>query len=101
MPGPEWIAFGGNASKRVIYVANHADDGAPDQYWQMDREMTVFGFGREYRCCGQYLNWSPAEFTVGFAEATDFATVAEAVDSAWRPMRVRAGAVERRPQRSP
>ncbi|HWQ57215.1 MAG TPA: hypothetical protein VN442_26250 [Bryobacteraceae bacterium] len=97
MQGSEWAAFGGNGSKRVLYVANHQDDGAPDQYYQMDGEMTVFGFGREYRCCGQYLDWSPAEFTVGFAEATEFNAVAEAVNSAWRPLRVRAGAPERRP----
>jgi hypothetical protein len=58
--------------------------------------MTVFGFGREYRCCGQYLHRAPAEFTIGLAEATDYNAVAEAVDSAWRPLRVRVGEAERR-----
>lgn len=97
LPGTEWIAFTGNGSPRMLYVVNHQDDGAPDQYYQMDRSMTVFGFGREYTCCGQYLNASPAEFTIGFAEATDYHSVAEAVESAWRPMRARTGKIERRP----
>ena len=72
MPGPEWIAFTGNGSKRMLYAVNHQDDNLPDQYYQMEGDMTVFGFGREYRCCARYFDWSPAEFTIGFAEATTY-----------------------------
>jgi hypothetical protein len=96
LPGPEWVYFGDANSPRVLYVVNHAEDDAPDQFWQMDGNMTVFGFGREYRCCGQYLNWSPAQFTIGFAESTAFDSVSRTIDSAYRDLRVRVGAVERR-----
>jgi hypothetical protein len=97
MPAPEWIAFTGNGSKRMLFAVNHQDDDAPDQYWQMEGEMTVFGFAREYRCCRQYFDMSPAEFTVGFAEATAYNDVATAVDSAWRPLRVRVLEAEHKP----
>jgi hypothetical protein len=97
LPGPEWVYFGDETSPRVLYVVKHADDDAPDQFWQMEGNMTVFGFGREYRCCRQYLD-GPAEFTVGFAESTTFEDVARAIDSAYRPVRVTAGPVESAPR---
>jgi hypothetical protein len=84
MPDPEWIYFGGAKAKRVLYLVNHQRDGAPDQYWPMDGNMTVFGFGRQYRCCGMYLNTAPARFTIGLAEQTEFAEVAKIVEGAWR-----------------
>jgi hypothetical protein len=95
LPGPEWVAFG--VGGRSLFLVNHQDDDAPDQYWPMDGNMTVFGFGREFRCCRQYLDWPAATFTIGFAEGTDYDSIAFAVDSAWRPLRVRVGEVERRP----
>jgi hypothetical protein len=70
--GPEWVYFGDTSSRRVLYLINHQDDTANDQFWQMEGNMTVWGFGRQYRCCGRFLTAAPARFTVGFAETTDF-----------------------------
>ena len=31
----------------------------------------MFGFGRQYRCCGRYLTTAPASFTIGFGEDSE------------------------------
>jgi hypothetical protein len=90
LPGPEWVYFGDDARPRVLFLA-HADDDANDQFWQMDGEMTVFGFGREYRCCGSYLR-GPRSFLIGFAESTAHAEIRRVIESAFEPWRVRLGA---------
>jgi hypothetical protein len=84
MPGPEWIYFGNTDSKYVLFVAKHDDDDAPDQYWPMDGSMTVFGFGREYRCCGRFLNAVPARFTIGLTKNAGFNAVAQMIERALR-----------------
>jgi hypothetical protein len=96
MPGAEWIYFGTPEAKQVLYVVNHQDDAAPDQYWPMDGNMTVFGFGREYTCCGRYLESAPARFTIGFAPNAGFNAVARTIESSWRDMPVEVGPVEKR-----
>jgi hypothetical protein len=96
MPGAEWIYFGTPEAKQVLYVVNHQDDAAPDQYWPMDGSMTVFGFGREYTCCGRYLESAPARFTIGFAPNAGFNAVARTIESSWRAMPVEVGPVEKR-----
>jgi hypothetical protein len=53
LPGPEWLYFGESGGRRALFLVNHQDDDANDQFWQMEGSMTVFGFGREYRCCGR------------------------------------------------
>lgn len=82
--GPEWVYFGDTKSKRVLFVINHQDDEANDQFWQMESNMTVWGFGRQYRCCGRYLTATPAAFTVGFAETANFKKIRKAVEKARR-----------------
>jgi len=64
LPDPEWVIFGNKVSRRVLQIINHQPADEPDQYWPMDGAMTVFGFGREYRCCGKFLRTAPARFTV-------------------------------------
>ena len=95
LPDPEWVFFGDDSVGRVLYVVNHHDDSYSDQFWQMREEMVVFGFGREYRCCGTYMDRVPAEFTVGLAEDTAFAKVSSTIEGAWRPAAVRIGEPER------
>ncbi len=46
LPGPEWAAFGDPAKHRVLFVAHPDDDDLVEQYWPMEGNMTVFGFGR-------------------------------------------------------
>ncbi|MEZ5355310.1 MAG: hypothetical protein R2762_21965 [Bryobacteraceae bacterium] len=82
--GQEWVYFGDERSPRVLFLVNHQDDRANDQFWQMEESMTVWGFGRQYRCCGRYMEAAPAKFTVGFVESTDFAKIKKAVERAAR-----------------
>ena len=65
---PEWAYFGDNKMNRVLYFVHHTDDNIGDQYWPMNSDMTVFGFGRtcEGVCLG--LKETPKKFTIGFSE---------------------------------
>jgi len=94
MPAPEWIYFGDVGTKRMLYLINHEDDDATDQYWPMEGNMTVFGFGRQYRCCGQYLERVPAHFTIGFGEDSEFSKAEVEVSSAFQNLRVEIGKAE-------
>lgn len=69
LPDPEWVSFGAGGSSRVLTIAAHQAGDEMDQYWPMDGLMTVFGFGREYRCCGKYLRLTPARFSLRLAQA--------------------------------
>lgn len=70
---PEWIAFGDQRLDRVLYLLHHEDDDHPDRFYQMNRQMTVFGFGRQG--IKKYLDHVPQSFTIGFLETTDHAEV--------------------------
>ena len=89
LPDPEWVAFGDRQTSRMLYVALHEDDPHPDQFWQMRGEMVVFGFGREYHCCGTYLTATPSRFTVGLAADSTFEGLRRSLDNAVRPLQVR------------
>ncbi len=80
LPDPEWIAFGDDRTERVLVIAHHADDDKLDQFYQMEGQMTVFGFGREYRCCAKYLEEVPATYTVALVESWDPAVIGAAVE---------------------
>lgn len=69
LPDPEWVEFGDPSSQRVLRIENQQKGRENDQYWPMDGLMTVFGFGREYRCCGKYLSGAPARFTIRLRQA--------------------------------
>jgi hypothetical protein len=88
LPAPKWVYFGDEALRRVLFVIQHEDNQAQDQFWQMQGNMTVFGFGRQYRCCEKYLTRTPAQFTIGFAETAEFDQVKKFVDSAFRPLEI-------------
>jgi hypothetical protein len=68
IPAPEWIAFGDQKLKRVLFILHHEDDSFPDKFYQMDRQMIVFGFGR--RGIEKHLASVPQRFTIGFLETT-------------------------------
>ena len=96
-PGPRWAYFGGANLSSILFLANHQPDAQPDQYWPMNNEMTVFGFGRGFTCCRQYFNTSPARFTIGLLPATDTDTARKRIESLTREMTVRQSRVETRP----
>ena len=68
IPKPEWIAFGDQAVDRVLFLNHHQDDGHPDTFYQMNKQMTVFGFGR--KGLTKYLTSVPQSFSIGFFEHT-------------------------------
>jgi hypothetical protein len=91
LPVPRWVYVSAARLNRSIFVVHHEDDGDGDQYWPMEGNMTVFGFGREYRCCGKSLRAVPARFSVGLVESRDPATVTRAIESMLRDLWVEVG----------
>jgi hypothetical protein len=78
IPGPEWIAFGDPKMKRVLFLLNHEDDPHPDRYYQMEKKMTVFGFGRLRG--EKHLATVPRRFSIGFLETIEHAEIARAME---------------------
>ena len=94
IPSTEWIYFGDDRMKRTIFIAQNEDDTHSDQFWQMREEMVVFGFGREFTCCGTYMYRVPATFTVGLSEDSVFTQVGEIISSATGEMTCKLGVPE-------
>lgn len=65
--GAEWMAFGDQKLRRMLVVMNHAADAHPDRFYQMQKKMTVFGFGRDGM--KKYLSQVPQSFSIGIVEA--------------------------------
>ena len=86
LPDPEWVYFGDSGIDRVIFLVHHEDDDHVDQFWQMQDNMTVLGFGREYTCCTRYMSDVPAHFTIGLADAADQSTAIGHLNAAYRPL---------------
>jgi hypothetical protein len=82
IPAPEWIVFGDPKLKRVIFLLSHQDDATPDRFYQMNKQMTVFGFGRLRG--EKHLATVPRSFSIGFLETTGHA----AIDAAMRRLLV-------------
>ena len=97
IPAPEWVYFGDAATDRMLYVAHHGDDLESDQFWQMQRNMTVFGFGRQQPCCDAYLTTVPDRFTYGLAEVQSFAEAAQLIEGVWRELDVTVSPAEAYP----
>ncbi|HKJ67267.1 MAG TPA: hypothetical protein VKA68_04870, partial [bacterium] len=96
LPAQEWLYFADGTADRSLVLIHHADDTALDQYWPMEGNMTVFGFGREYPCCDQYLSEVPAQFTIGVVESREYAEIAEFVQMIRQEPDVKLGRVELR-----
>ena len=75
-PGPEWIAFGDEKSPRMLYVLNHDDDEAIDEY-ESRPYMTVLGFGRSSK--EKFLT-EPKTFSIGLIESTEYSQLKQKVD---------------------
>ena len=92
LPDPEWIYFGAVNTDRVLYLVHHEADAEIDSYWPMEHNMTVFGFGRNG--LEKYMTDTPAHFTIGFAENSDFALAAKVIESAYQPLEIDLGDAE-------
>jgi hypothetical protein len=80
--GANWVYFGDPGSRYVLFVAGARSASVPWQYWPMDGNMTVFGFGRELTCCGKYFDAAPARFTIGITENRGFDAIGRVIRSA-------------------
>ncbi|MHC4995731.1 MAG: PQQ-dependent sugar dehydrogenase [Planctomycetota bacterium] len=64
--GVEWIAFGDKSLDRTLVLAQHGDDRSPDTFYQMKKQMTVFGFGR--KGLEKHLHETGRRYSIGFVE---------------------------------
>jgi hypothetical protein len=92
-----WVYFGDESVKPVLFLASHQTDRAPAQYWPMEGNMVVFGFGREYHCCERFLTAVPAQYTIGFAGEGIYDAASRIIESAYRDIHVYVSTLERRP----
>ncbi len=86
---PEWVAFGDEKLKRVLYLVHCQPDEAVDSYWPMEGNMTVFGFGRKN--LERYMTAVPNQFVIGLAPESAFV---EAMSSAYTDIAARVLGVE-------
>jgi len=83
LPDPEWVWFGVQDYNRILYLAKHEYDNMPDQFWQMQGNMTVFGFGRKPdEDPRTYITDVPVHLTIGFIESTKSDQILEMIRSA-------------------
>jgi hypothetical protein len=87
----EWVCFGDD--NRAIFLIHHEDDEGMDSYWPMQGEMTVFGFGR--KGLNKFMGMEPAHFTIGLSEFSSFEEVSQVINSAYSPMIIEVGNIER------
>jgi hypothetical protein len=98
LTGPEWVYFGDQSMRRVLFMAHHESDALSDSYRQMENNMTVFGFGRDNGpCCTQHLSAVPQHLTIGFAEDSLFSATSVTVNNAYQPVVVGIGIPQIRP----
>ena len=84
LAGDEWVYFVDPALNRSLFLANHEDDTAVDSYAPLNNAMTVFGFGRDG--ISPLLSTTPAQFTIGLTDQTDFDTTARTISDAYQPL---------------
>lgn len=94
IPSPRWAFFGKDGLHRSLFFVHHGEADVLDQFWQMENNMTVFGFGREYKDGRQLLTELPSRFTIGFAESADADSVTAQIDSAFREPQIVVGSAE-------
>jgi hypothetical protein len=82
IPAPEWIAFGDLKAPRSLVLWHHEDDDHPDRFYQMQKKMTVFGFGRQGG--NKYLDSVPQSVSIGLVEHTDHAAISRELTTTWQ-----------------
>jgi len=84
---PGWLYFGSSCSPRVLCLSQLEIEHKTSSYWLMEKNMTVFGFGR--RKLEHYLEKCPAQFRIGLLEAGDFQYVQDQVQNVMGPLFVK------------
>jgi hypothetical protein len=96
LPDPEWVWFGDGSCSRVLYLAKHEYDQHPDQFWQMQGNMTVFGFGRKpHESPGTYMEEVPVHLTIGLIESKDYNEIKSIISSAVNKPIIEVGKIQR------
>jgi hypothetical protein len=104
LPDPAWVYFADGESGRALYAVQHEPDDLIDSYWPMNRQMTVFGFGRRARHerpLAGLMTRTPNRFTIGLHAGGAADTVAGAIDSAFQPCALEVGVLEERQPEAP
>ena len=81
LPDPEWIVIGDDRVERVLLLMQVQADTRPDQLHQVHGQMVVLGFGREFPCCGKYLEAVPAEYVAALVESSDYGAIRAAAEA--------------------
>lgn len=93
IPFPEWVYFEDSILDRYIYLVHEEDDFLSDDFWQMQSNMTVLGFGRTQNVNDKQLSRVPAHFTIGLADGAEFSAASVVIEASYRPVTVTVGAV--------
>lgn len=78
--GDEWVYFADPGVSRSLYMANHQNDVHTDSYRDLNDQMTIFGFGRNVNATE--LTATPAKYTFGLIETTDYLPASAAISNA-------------------
>jgi hypothetical protein len=89
IPGPEWLYFEDSLLNRHLYFVHEENDAEIDSFYQMQENMTVFGFGRNGLT--KYLEGAPRHFTVGLADDATFETARKTIEAAYQGVTVTTG----------
>jgi hypothetical protein len=89
---PEWVYFEDSKLDRYLYLVHEDDDLEADSFYQMENNMTVFGFGRAVKnSTNKYLAGGPRHFTIGLADGAQFAAAGATIEAAYHPVHVSTG----------
>jgi hypothetical protein len=67
--GEEWVYFGDSAASRYLFLVHDDPDSIEDSYYDLDDNMTVFGFGRRSPIgepAHRLMTAQDNRFTIGF-----------------------------------
>lgn len=82
LPVPKWIAFGKENGARTLWLYSQSADNQErrDSCYAMERNMTVFGFGRVGM--DMTMQAAPATFSFGFAETAEPGALGDTIRAA-------------------
>ncbi len=91
IPAPEWAYFEDSVLDRYIYLVHEEDDSLSDDFWQMQSNMTVFGFGRTQNVNDKQLSGVPMHFTIGLSDDATFSSANKVIEGSYRPVNITVG----------
>jgi hypothetical protein len=89
IPSPEWVYFEDSVLDRYIYLIHEEDDSLSDDFWQMETNMTVLGFGRTQNVNDKQLSGVPMHFTFGLADDAAFSSANKVIEDSYQPVNIK------------